>query len=1135
MYKNFTQSFCTPQGCIHKFLLIINPYRSRRGKIAQRKLIMRVNLTTVLLIATMLQISAAGFAQSITFVRKNVTLKQVFAEINRQTGYNVLISGVSANTSRHIDVNFKNTPLEEALKKVLENQQFDYIIEDKMIVVRDKEKVVTDGIKPFSRDSSFLIMARVVNEHGVPLAGASYTIVTSLSSASGSTDEKGQFRFYAEKGNILTINYIGYESRRLRIINNKPGDIRLNPNTNELQEVKIVIGYGTTTKRLNTGNVAVVTSDDIGKQPVTNVLQALQGLVPGLEVKQSNGFASSTFNLRIRGQNSLAASGNIGVNTISDPLYIIDGVPVIAGSNAAQDNVGINQNNFIGPTGGQSPLFGLNPADVESISVLKDADATAIYGARGANGVILITTKKGKAGKTTVDANVYTGLSLQTKRLKLMNTDEYIAMRKRAFQNDGITPDGENAYDLTIWDQHRYTDWQKELLGTAHTTDAQLSLSGGDAKTTFRISGGFNTLSPPFKGNYKEQRGSGSLSLTNSSFNNRLTTTAVISFSSTTSNLPAADPTGMIFLAPNAPSLFDANGNLNYTGWSASKTFPNEAAALKRPYKAGTKSLISNLNLKYKILPGLDFNSSMGINISRQNQLATQPSGSFDPTQPQPPQSTFGTNNSQTWIIEPSLTYHRSFGKHTIETLLGSTFQNAQIDGTNITASGFTTDASLEDPGAASSYSIFSNYIKTKFESIYARINYNYDNKYIINLNGRRDGSSRFSSGRQFGNFGSIGAAWIFTREDFIQQHFKFLSFGKLRASYGLVGGDGLGDYQYLSSFRNGRDPYQETPVLELARLANDKFSWTTNKKLEVALALGFLNGRINTEFSWYRNRSGNQLVAYPLPATAGFSSVTTNLPALVQNTGLEFTLQTQNIVSKDFNWSTSFNISQNKNKLLAFPDLANSTYAQVYAVGRSINVTGMHVYTGVDPVTGLYTFADVNGDGTADIHGISDYIYKDATPSYFGGISNSLNFKDIQLSFFFSYAKQKGILRLSNYYPGAIVFGTGNQLVLAQQLSGKPPLENLTTTTYRPDLASYYSSDAVWIDASYIRLQNLSLAYSLPTGVLNKAKIQNLKVYLQGQNLLTITGYKGTDPSSTGSFSLPPRKIITAGIQATF
>lgn len=1095
-----------------------------------------MRLTTVILIASIMQVSALSYGQSITLNTRNTPFEKILDEIRKQSGYDFLYNQQLIHKAKPVSINVKNASIQQVLDKCFNDQPLTYKIENKTVLLREKTASFIDKIAQILQaDSTFDITGRVLNEQKEPFIGATVSVLFKDGGrVTGVTTGDGRFRFSAEKGSILTLSYVGYETKRIKIVKGSLGDIILQSKMDSLKEVSIVIGYGTTTQRLNTGNVAVVTSEDIEKQPVSNVLQALQGMVPGLVVTQTNGFSSTPFNVKIRGQNNLASSGNIGVNNNSEPLYIIDGVPVLSSIGPSQRNTGINQNGFDGPTSGQSPLFGLNPSDVESISILKDADATAIYGARGANGVILITTKKGKAGRTTIDANVYSGLSLQTKKLDLMDTQQYLEMRKRAFSNDHTTPEAYNGYDLLYWDQNRYTDWQKEFLSTAHTTDAQLSLSGGDAQTTFRLSGGFNRQTPPFKGDYKEQRASGSLNLTNASFNHKLVTTALVNFSSTNNNLPGTDPTSLMFLAPNAPSLFDDQGNLNFAGWRTAGGLPYNAVSLRRAYSADTKNLIANLTLKYEILPGLDLNSSFGYTISRQNQLQTSPSGSFDPASGIGRQSNFGENNSKTWIIEPSATWNKTFGKHTLQLLLGTTFQSGEVDGNNIVASGFTSDAALANLSAASGFSILNNYAKTNFESVYSRVNYNYDDKYIINLNGRRDASSRFAGGNQFGNFGSIGAAWIFTNEGLLKDHLKFLSSGKIRASYGLVGGDGLGDYQYLSSFSSGTDSYQDSPVFKLNRLANDQFSWTTNKKAEAALALGFLNGRINTDMAYYRNRSGNQLVSYPLPATAGFSSVVANLPATVQNSGWELTLSSENIVTQNFRWSSNFNISQNKNKLLEFPDLENSAYRGLYAIGRSINSLGMRHYTGVDPATGYYTFADTNGDGTVDQFGNTDNIYKDNTPSYFGGLTNNFQYKNFQLSFFFMFTKQKGVLRLSNIVPGSLAQGLSNQLVLDQQSSGKPPLENLTAESYRLDLANYYSSDAVWVDASYIRLQNLAISYNLPKSIIRRAKLQSLRFYFQGQNLITITGYRGTDPASPGSFSLAPRKIITTGLQIT-
>lgn len=1112
MYKIYTRISCSISGCKSKSILVMK-------------------LTTVILIAVIMQVNAASYAQRITYARKNVSLAKVFSEIRKQTGYSVFLLADLKGTDR-IDVSFKNSTLDEVMNRCLQGTSCQYVIEEKTILIKKENRPVSQQA---ARQDTTVLAGRIIGTDGRALPGASITVVsTDKASFAGKADQEGRFKIFASRGSMLTVSYVGYETKNIKITRTGLGDIVLKPKQEDLKEVRIVIGYGSTTERLNTGNVAVVTSEDIKKQPVSNVLQALQNMVPGLRVSQVNGFSSAPFNVKLRGQNNLPASGNIGINNVSEPLFIIDGVPIISGTNAAQQNLGINQNGIQGPTGGQSPLFGLNPNDIESVSILKDADATAIYGARGANGVILITTKKGQAGKTTVDATIYSGLSLQAKKLDLMNTPQYLEMRARAFQNDGTTPNNGNGYDLTLWDQNRYTDWQKELLGTAHTTDAQLSLSGGSSSTTFRLNGGFNTRTPPFKGNYKEQRGSGTLSLHNTAFNNKLTTTVMVNFSSTISNLPSVDPTALIFLAPNAPSFLDQNGRLDFDGWRAAGGLPYEAVYMQRIYHAGTKNLVSNLNLKYQLLPELSLNASMGYSLAKQDQLQKAPSNTFDPASTFQRETVFGANNNSTWLIEPNADWQKSFGKHHLQVLLGATFQNTAADGSNITARGFTSDALLGNLGAATDFFVSTNDVETRFQSLYSRISYNYDNKYIINLNGRRDGSSRFASGRKFGNFGAIGAAWIFSDETFFRDKLRFLSMGKIRASYGLVGSDGLGDYQYLSSYKTGDNTYQDMPTLQLSRLANDQFRWTTNKKAEIGLELGFLNGRINTSISVYRNRSGNQLVGYPLPSITGFSSIVANLPALVQNSGIELNLQTQNLHLQNFSWSSSLNISRNNNKLLEFPGLESSAYAGGYAIGRSISSIGMRQYAGVDPTTGLYTFADINGDGTVDIYGSKDYIYKDDSPAFFGGFNNNLQYKKIQLSMLFAFSRQKGVYRSSNTLPGALSSGKGNQLVLEKQYSGKPALENLTAVSYRNDLFNFYSSDAVWVDASYIRLQNLSLSYSLDGGGIKKAGLQSLRFFAQAQDLLTITGYKGSDPASPGRLSLPPRKIVTAGLQFT-
>jgi TonB-linked SusC/RagA family outer membrane protein len=937
-----------------------------------------------------------------------------------------------------------------------------------------------------------------------------------------------------DPGATIIISYTGYKSQEVRAnsgavsgSNNPSIVIHLVASTNELDQVQI-IGYGTTTLRKRTGDISIITSEDIAKQPASDIFQALQSKVPGLFVTPNSGFFSGNYSVRIRGNNSIPLNG---ITPVSDPLYIVDGVPLTIGS-GDQNSRGVNQNNITGPAQGQNPLLYINPSDIESISVLKDADATAIYGSRGANGVILITTKKARPGKTQVNISVFTGYSQQSKKLDLMSTSQYLAMRREAFKNDGITPTVSNAYDLLVWDTTKNQNWQKQLLRTAKTTDAQLEISGGDAKTTFRLSSAYHRETPPFPGDFHEQRASSVLNITHTEFNQKLKTSLLLNFSNTFSNLPKSDPTALILEAPDAPDIYDARGNLNYAGWAPAR-FPSNFAALRKPYKANTNNFSSNIVVDYNFFKGLSFNVSAGYNLVNQTQTQLIPGTSLDPAITSPlREALFGLNNVNTWVIEPTLRWSLPLKNSKLETLVGATYQESTINGKQEDTYGYVNDAQLENIAAATSIYPLVNYTQSKIQSFYGRVNYNLLGKYIVNVNVRRDGSSRFGPGNEYGNFGSVAASWIFSEESFIKNNLSFLSFGKLTASYGTTGSDQIGDYAYLSNYF-ASSIYQGSSTLRLSNASNPDYKWSINKKYNLSLSLGFLQDRILLTSSVYQNRTGNQLVNYPLPGLTGFNSVVENLPALVQNTGLEIQITTKNIQGKKFNWNTSANISFNRNKLLAFPGLANSTYANLLTIGQPISRYPAYHYLGIDRQTGYYLIEDRNNDGNYDA---ADQIFLNTDPSFFGGIENNFQYGDFSLSFFFNFTKQKGFINAYNYIPGAL---EANQLTILADHWQKPG-DNARfggyTTQFRLDNALYPQSDALFGDASYIRLQNVSLSYNIPPSHWKNSHAPNIRFSLQGQNLLTFTSYKGTDPSNPGiAVSLPARSFLTAKIQVTF
>jgi len=416
---------------------------------------------------------------------------------------------------------------------------------------------------------------------------------------------------------------------------------------------------------------------------------------------------------------------------------------------------------------------------------------------------------------------------------------------------------------------------------------------------------------------------------------------------------------------------------------------------------------------------------------------------------------------------------------------------------------------------------------------LFGRINYQYKNRYIINITGRRDGSSRFGPDRRFANFGAIGAAWLFSGESFLKEN-EWLSFGKLRASYGITGSDLIGDYQYLDTYMVSNTIYDGSTTLYPSGLYNPYFSWERTTKLEVALELSFLEDRLQINTAWYMNHSGNQLVGIPLPATTGFSSITSNLNAIVENKGLEFDLNTTPIRTESFQWNSNFNISFPTNKLVSFPGLEGSTYANTYVTGYPTSIKKVYNYEGIDPETGLYIFTDYNGDGKISSPDDKKVI-RNVGVKYYGGWSNRISFKTWEFSFLFQYVSQNQL----NY----------NSLIQNPGSMNNQPVEVLDVWSednpdgvYMPytsgsdsqksKLLGYYKTSTASIGgASYIRLKNLQISYRIPV---NKY-LQDVLLYFQGQNLLTLTNYFGLDPEFVTTGFLPPLKTCSIGLKLNF
>ncbi len=1101
-----------------------------------------MQLTAIFLLAAGLTASATGFSQKVTLSEKNAPLEKVFLEIKQQTGLEFLYTDEMLEGTSPVTISLHHAELSEVLAICFKDQPITFQILEKTIVVSKREapKAIDDLEKRI--DSAIgVIKGTVLNDQGQGLSGA--TVMVKGSSKGTLTNEKGQFEIKNAPVNaVLQVSYLGYTRQEISAEGEKGVTIRMVVATNKLDEAQVIAYDGRTTQRFSTSVQTTIKGEDIAKQPVSNVLEALEGRVPGLFITQTSGLPGTGITLNVQGLNSLSFG--------TAPFYVVDGVPYPV---ELLPNLGLiygtNKNNE--PNGGNgNPLSYINPADIESVTVLRDADATAIYGSRAANGAILINTKKGKAGQTKVDLTAQQGIGQVTHRVPLLNTQQYLMMRHEAFANDGKTPTATD-YDVNgTWDTTRNTDWQKVLLGgTAQYSDVQGNISGGTVNTQFLIGAGFHRETTVFPGNLPDQKGSLHFNINTASPNRKLNLQLSGSYLLDNSRLIQSDLTNTaILLPPDAPSIYSKD-SLNWALLNGKSTWQNPLSFLNNAYNNTTKNLIANMVIAYQIFKGLDVKSSFGYNNLIANEMAISPLSAVAPESRPSTQraSTFSNTTTGTWIIEPQITYKTKVIKGTLESLVGSTVQQTNNNQQSYSARGFTSDLVMQSPGAAATITTGQGFISTyKYNALFFRLNYIWDEKYILNLAGRRDGSSRFGPQNEFKDFGSVGAAWIFSQEGFIKKNIPVLSFGKLRISYGTTGNDQIGDYGYLSLYspQSASNPYQGASGLLPGGIPNAYLQWESTKKLQTGIDIGLAKDRILIHGNYYRNRSSNLLQGYALPSLAGHTSVTINFPATVQNTGWEFSLETKNIATRKFSWSTSINLTIAQNKLVSYPGLATSTAANSLVIGKPINIVKVYKFAGVNPNSGLYQYVDSHGNLTSTpSSSIDRYTYINPNPKFYGGISNTITYEKFELDFLLQFIERKTQQFVFGTQPGRFTSSGSasawNQPVWILDRWQKPG--DITSiqrysVSYPSTISTPYGdasqSTGYWKDGSFIRLKNLSLAWQFPKHWLSAGRLQNGRIFLRAQNLLTFTKYKGTDPETTGLSNLPPLRVLTFGIQ---
>lgn len=1138
-------------------ILLCSPafMRDVTGHALVNKLLKIMRITAILLLGACLQVAAKGRAQNITLSEKNAPIEKVLQIIEKQANVNFYYKIELLQKAGPVTINVKNGTLKQALDFCFNNQPFTYEVFDKVVVIKPK-------IIPPANISEVLnqlpwgtkISGHIIGEEGERLAGASIRILQrGKLISSGVSDAKGEFKLGAEFENgtyILEVSYIGYEKliREIKLPDLKITVIVMKKSASVLDEVQYT-AYSSTSMRYNTGDITTISSKEIARNPVPNVLQALQGRVAGMFVAQQTGVPNGAFQVQIRSLNTLSGGAASSPNIIpsgGQPLYIVDGVEYPANGTLAMLNFGVPQFRLNG-----NALNYLDPSLFESISVLKGPDATAIYGSRGAFGVIIITTKKAKAGKPSVNVNASYGFSELGKYVKLMNTREYLAVRRNGMANDGKTPSATD-YDLNgTWDTTVSNDWKKFYLGEhAPTTRLNATYQGGTANSNFLLGANYSTISNIQRSIGSVRSGGVNFSVNTATNDRKFTTALSGSYTTNVDDMVPVDFAGGqgLTLAPNSPYPLLPNGKLNW------ETGSNPAAILNSLYRNGTDNLVANLSLAFTPVRGLTFTAAGGFNLLTAKEFAGRPRAYFNPATFTPAQTWSAVNQYRirTFSADPRAEYNTIlFGKGHISLIAGGSIRDIVNQTTYMNGTGFASDELLMNPANAVAANMTTQYSVTPKRYIggFGIINFRWADKYIFSLNGRRDGSSVFGNNRQFGNFGSVGGGWIVSEEPWFKGLRNIISFLKFKASYGLVGGSAIPPYYYINSYSFSSTSYNGGISLTPFNLSNPYLHWETNRNAEVGVNLDVMKGKVNIEAIYYYNKVGDQLTSQPLSSITGFTSFFINSPAHIHSYGAEFTVNTKNISTKNFTWTTRINATIPRTKLKAYPGIETLVSNVNYVIGKPITGIKLYKYAGVDPKAGVYNYINadgVKGDYTPflspkQLNPNTDRTeFVDLAPKYYGGILNSFTYKGFSMDFLVTVTNRMGpnYLAFQAYPLGWSNINYPKDIADRRWMKDGDVTDVPKASAGAAALLSqgqFTSSTGAYSRATYARLQNLSISYRLPAKLIQRARMAGLSIYAAGQNLYTISKYHNLDPENMQAGRTPPLRVYTIGLNINY
>lgn len=1102
-----------------------------------KKILLMMKLTFVLMIAVLMEVSAASYAQKVTLSAKQITLREVFRQIRKQTGYNVLWDVDLLKDAKPVAMQVTDATVEEVLKKSFANQPFTYTIRENTIVVTRS---------PAPTVVAFPIKGRVTDNNGEPLVGVAVRVKNSKVGAATQAD--GSYTLNApDENGVLVFSYLGYTPKEVPINGQSVINVKLEQTSSQLTEV--VVAYGKQSTREIVGSVSKLSASDMKDQPTGTFAERLQGKLPGAQVAQTTGRPGQGMDLRIRG----AASFTSNVR----PLVVVDGQPMIGDP----DNI----NN-------------INPDEIESFSILKDAAATALYGSRAANGVIIITTKRGKAGATKIDFNSYYGSASMMRELipPVMNATQ-LATYMKGFYEDKIKYEGYTGGIPAVYQNpEQYgegTDWFSVLTRNAPVQNYSLAINTGNDKAAFSLVGGyFNQQGILLNTGYKRfsLRANGDFNI---SKRVKVGFGVAPSFQIDHNNRQGTgfnvDGQRAIFasasMIPTMGSPYNPDGSLalGISGFTNQFVWANPLRQLLEVKDdANRLRVLANVFAEIKLTDHLTFRTAGSTdlaNMTRNRFIPSTSMGGFNavPIENPPPgnNTALGESaitNDYTWLNENTLNYQQQFGKdHSLGVLAGFTAQRSTRFLSDMVGRDYP-DNSISLLSAATRFTTnTSSFSAWTMASFLGRINYSFKERYLLQATLRRDGSSRFGDENKWGTFPSIGGAWIVSDEPFLKQ-VSNLSFLKVRASYGLTGNSEMGsspnsNYSSVAAIGNYNYTFSGglAPGKAQSSLGNQNLSWERNKQFDVGLELGLFDGRINFSYDYYSKLTSDLLFVLPVPQSSGFTTVQDNLGDIRQ-WGHEFVLSTKNLTGK-LKWNTDFNISFNRNlvkriglnniSFAADPTTTLSEFTDFRTlVGKPIGQFYGYVFDGIFKnqaeadagpkyygtgtttlsQAGTVRFKDLNGDGKITFPD-DQTVIGDPNPKFIFGLSNTFQYQNFDLNIAVSGTygnKLKNGMQESTYNLDGVFNGPPE--LLGRWRSEADPGNGKVARTLANTTAAYRTDNTLFIhDASHLTINNITLGYTLRKFM--TPVIKSLRVYASGQNVYIFTSYPGNPEVSAG------------------